>query len=151
MTKFRLITKGQKYFVAVAIIAFGLLLFANALAFNLISSSIFVNNVIAYAFIAVATVITVITLTILIRDKRKKSNELDAFIESNEVSGKVSPPISIQKTSKVVEANLADEKNQSAKQFAMETTKVICPACRKEFNLPISERFNCRFWTSKTI
>ena len=119
-----------------AIFACSLLFFANALAFNLISSSILVNDFIAYAILAVATVLTIITLTILIRDKRKKSNALDAITESNELSCKVSPSISIQKTSNVVEANLAGGKNQSAKQFVMKTAKMICPACRKEFSLP---------------
>ena len=140
MTKFRLITKRQKYIIFVAIFTSGLLFFANALTFNLISSPIFVNDIIAYAFLAAATVVTILTLTILIRDKRKKSTGFDIITESNEVSSKVSPSISIQKTSSTVEANLAGEKNQSAKQFVMETAKLICPACRKEFSLPIYQK-----------
>ena len=89
--KFRLMTKGQKYFIILTIFICSLLFFANALAFNLISSSIFVKDIIAYAFIAVATVLTIIILTILIRDKRKKSSALDEKTESNEVPRKVSP------------------------------------------------------------
>ena len=134
--KFRLMTKGQKYFIILTIFICGLLFFANALAFNLISTSIFVKDIIAYASIAVATVLTIIILTILIRDKRKKSSALDEKTESNEVPRKVSPMIIIQKTSNSVETNAAGDKHQSTKQFPVEAAKVICPACRKEFNLP---------------
>ena len=49
----------------------GLLFYANAVAFNLISAPIYISDIITYAALTVAVTLTIITLTIVIRDKRR--------------------------------------------------------------------------------
>jgi hypothetical protein len=65
------LTNGQKFFVVMAVFVCGLLFYANAVAFNLISAPRFISDIITYAALTVAVSLTVITLTIVIRDKRR--------------------------------------------------------------------------------
>jgi prepilin signal peptidase PulO-like enzyme (type II secretory pathway) len=69
--KSRSFAKGQKFFVVMVIFVCCLLFFANAIAFNPISASIFVNEIIAYLALTVAVTLTIITLASVIRDKRR--------------------------------------------------------------------------------
>jgi len=103
-----------------AIFVCGLLFYANGVAFNLISAPIFVNDIIAYATLLVAVTLTVITLTIVIRDKRKglfvktqKSN-VDSVVELDQVSDTVSSPAIAQTSADRDESDVA----------VIETTKV---------------------------
>ena len=52
------------------ILVCGLLFFADGAAFNLISAPLFVNDLISYATLSVAIILTIITLTIVLRDIR---------------------------------------------------------------------------------
>jgi hypothetical protein len=135
-------SKEQKFFVILAIFVVGLLLYANGVAFNLISGPTFVNDMIAYGAFTVAVVLTVITLTIVIKNERKGvfaktqiPNAIDAVKEPNETPGTVvSSKVDIQNIN-IVEA-VPEQTNQPVKQLAIEPTKLICPACRKQFTLP---------------
>ena len=107
---------------------------------------------IAFGALAVAIALTIITLTIVIKDKRKgvsaktqEPNAIGAIKELNETTAKIPSQVNIQKNANAVETDIAKQKNQSVKQSLMEPaklkpTKLICPACRKEFSLPIYMR-----------
>jgi hypothetical protein len=71
VTKSTQLTQGQKIFVVMAVFVCGLLFYANAVAFNLISAPTYVGDIIAYSALMVAVSLTIITLTIVIRDKRR--------------------------------------------------------------------------------
>ncbi len=80
----------------------GLLLYANAIAFNLISTPVFVNDIIAFGTLGVAVVLTVVPLTIVTRDIRRirslriqKSN-VDTVVEIDHAADAVSSPIIAQ-------------------------------------------------------
>ena len=135
VTELRRITKGQKYVIIMVIFVCGLLIYANVVAFNLISAPTFVNDIIAYATLTVAVTLTIIILRIVIRDK-SKSNELTYTIplavstkETVKISNKTPLPI-------ILPANIDEKEKQPTHQLTMQPTKLICPACRKEFNIP---------------
>jgi len=120
-----------------------LLLYANCIAFNLISVPVFVFDIIAYVALAAAVALT---LTIVIMDKRKglfikiqEPNAIDAVKETNVTTDVVPSPTNLQKTTNIVEADVKEQKNQSVKQLVLEPTKLFCPACRKEFTLGVFE------------
>ena len=136
-------SKEQKFFIIMTIFVCGLLIYANVVAFNLISVPTFVFDIIAYVALAAALALM---LTVVIMDRRKRlsaktqePNVLDAAKEPNETSDVIPSPVNLQKTSKVVEVDIAEQKNLSVKQLVMEPTKIFCPACRKEFSLGIFE------------
>jgi hypothetical protein len=136
-------SKEQKFFIIMTIFVCGLLIYANVVAFNLISVPTFVFDIIAYVALAAALALM---LTVVIMDRRKRlaaktqePNVLDAAKEPNETSDVIPLPVNLQKTSKVVEVDIAEQKNQSVKQLVMDPTKLFCPACRKEFSLGIFE------------
>lgn len=103
-----------------AIFVCGSLFYANGVAFNLISAPMFVNDIIAYAALTVAVTLTIITLTIVIRDKRKgifiKTQKLnvDSVVELDQASDTVSSPTIAQTRADIVESDVA----------AIETAKV---------------------------
>jgi hypothetical protein len=136
-------SKGEKVFVVMTIFVIGLLLYANCIAFNLISVPVFVFDFIAYVALAAAVALT---LTIVIMDKRKglfikiqEPDAVDLVKETNVMTDVIPSPTNLQKTTNVVEADVEEQKNQSVKQLVMEPTKLFCPACRKEFSLGIFE------------
>jgi hypothetical protein len=139
----RRFSKEQKFFVIMTIFVCGLLIYANVVAFNFISVPTFVFDIIAYVALAAALALM---LTVVIMDRRKRlsaktqvSNALGAVKDQNETSDVIPLPVNLQKTSKVVEVDVAEQKNHSVKQLVMEPTKLFCPACRKEFSLGIFE------------
>jgi hypothetical protein len=115
VTKSKQFTKGQKFFVIIAIFVCSLLLYANGIAFNLISAPMFVNDIIAYAALTVAVALTIITLTIVIRDKRRglfpkahKSNVVDSIKESTETPGTIFSLVDSHESTSVVETDKTD-------------------------------------------
>ncbi len=54
-----------------AIFVCGLLFYANAVAFNLISAPVNVGEIVAFSALAVAVVLTIVMLAIVIRDNRR--------------------------------------------------------------------------------
>ncbi len=98
----------------------GLLFYANAVAFNLISTPVFVNDIIAFGALGVAVVLTVITLMIVTGDMRRirllriqKSN-VDIVVEIDHASDTVSSPIIAQTIVDKVKPDIA----------AIETAKI---------------------------
>ena len=71
MSKLRQLSKGQNFFIIMFVLVCGLLFFADGIAFNLISPPLFVNDLISYATLSVAIVLTIITLTIVFGDMRQ--------------------------------------------------------------------------------
>ncbi len=65
-----------------AVFVCGLLFYANAAAFKLISAPVFINDIIAYGALTVAVTLTIITLAIVVRDIRRSRHKLK-FINSN--------------------------------------------------------------------
>ncbi len=127
-----------------AVFVCGLLLYANGVAFNLISAPTYIVDIIAFLALAVAVGLTVVTLAIVIRDKRRilsartqKSN-VDSVVKLDQPSNTLSSPT----VSAVKESGepLETGQEQLPKKPVIRPTKVICPACRKEFNLPSYER-----------
>jgi hypothetical protein len=108
--KHRQFTKGQKIFVIMAFFVCGLLFYANAVAFNLISAPIYVGDIIAFSALTVAVTLTIITLTVVIRDKLKglflksqKSN-VDSVVKLDQASDSVSSPTVTQTSANKVES-----------------------------------------------
>ena len=108
-----------------AVFVCGLLFYANALAFNLISAPIFISDIITYAALTVAVTLTVITLTIVIRDKRRslfaktqKSIVTNSDKESIELPSTILFPVDSQENADKVEsipavAQIADESDKA--------------------------------------
>jgi hypothetical protein len=131
-------------FITMIVIVVGQLIFANGVAFGLIAlpaSSI-------YAAIAGAVALTVITFAIAFKDvqrtsfaKAQKSGAVVPLEESNKAPVTFSQPvnINIQKSTSALELDLAKQKNQSTQPLITQPTKLICPTCRKEFNIPFFE------------
>ena len=127
-----------------AVFVCGLLFYANAVAFNLISAPSHFGDIVAYSALTVAVTLTIITLAIVIRDKRSdtaaasviaqvSTNKVDSYAELFRQFG-------VQKTISKLEAGTLEQEKQLPKKPVFPPTKVFCPACRKEFSLPIYER-----------
>ena len=98
-----------------------------------------------YAAIGSAVAVTLIPLAIVLIDKRKgvasiEHSTLNIPQENIEISN-IPPliilPAEIQKSMDRAGEDTAEQKKQPVKQLTMQVTKLICPACRKEFNLPL--------------
>ena len=125
MIKYRQFTKGQKIFVIMGIFVCGLLFYANGVAFNLISAPTYVGDIITFSALAVAVALTVITLTIVIRDKRRslfaitqKSNVANSSKESIEAPSTIRLQVDSQKNADKVDLNVttvqtANESNKA--------------------------------------
>jgi hypothetical protein len=109
----RQFTKGQKLFIIMAIFVCGLLFYANGVAFNLISAPAYVDDIIAFSALAVAVALTVITLTIVIKDKRslfvktQKTNVANSSKESIETPSTILSPVDSQENADKVDLNSA--------------------------------------------
>jgi hypothetical protein len=127
--KHRQFTKGQKIFVIMGIFVCGLLFYANGVAFNLISAPTYVGDIITFSALAVAVALTVITLTIVIRDKRRslfakkqKSIVANSDKESIEIPSSVLSSVDSQENTDKVESNIAavqivDESDKASVNF----------------------------------
>jgi hypothetical protein len=113
-------TKGQKIFLIMAVFVCGLLLYANGVAFNLISAPTYIGDIIAFSALAVAVGLTLVTLTIVIRDQRrilaarKQKINVDNIVKLDQPSDTVSSPIIAQTIEEKVEPEIT----------AIETVKV---------------------------
>jgi hypothetical protein len=165
VTKTRQLSKGQKIFVIMAAFVCGLLLYANAIVFNLISLPAYS----IYIAVAGAVALTAITLTMLLGKKIKilgsriksfvaepqiqdiinEFKETDQAPETSPVTliakeeiKKVDPydelfrQYGFQKTTSTLEPDTVKQENFSPKEPVIPRTKVICPACRREIWLP---------------
>jgi hypothetical protein len=129
-------------FATMIAIVIAQLIFANGVAFGLIAlpeSSI-------YAAIAGAVALTVITFATALKDiqrsaltKAQKSHAIAMLKESTKAPVTFHQPVNIQKCTSVLEVDLAKQKNQPTQPLIMLPTKLICPTCRKEFNIPFFE------------
>ena len=130
------------WFVTMIVIVVAQLIFANGVAFGLIAlpdSSI-------YAAIAGAVALTVITFAVALKDIQRsslcKSTKIRCSCrlkEPNKAPVTFIQPVNIQKSTSVLELDLAKQKNQSTQPLIRQPTKLICPTCRKEFNIPFFE------------
>ena len=153
----------QKFFLIMMTLVCGLLFYANGVAFKLISAPVFAIDIIGYAVLAVAVALAILTLTIVIRDERRglfyrthSSNVFDSAKESNEIpctipsklaaqepvkiSSKTPPivfPVNTSSRTNRVEADKVEQEKQPTKRLIIQTTTLVCPACRKQFDLPI--------------
>ncbi len=131
-----------------AIIVIGLLFFANIKVFNLFPTPVFVNDIVVFAALAMAVALTIIFLTIVVRDKRnadlcpkeQKSQIIEGVKESESASNTTPLPLNSQETisktepnDKILQSMVPEKKNR----LKIKPSKVICPACRREFELPI--------------
>lgn len=129
-------------FVTMIAIVVAQLIFANGVAFGLIAlpeSSI-------YAAIAGAVALTVITFAVALKDIQRsayaKTQKPDAVApqkEPNKTPVTLIQPVKTQKSTSALDLPIAKQKNQSTKQLIRQPTKLICPTCRKEFNIPFFE------------
>jgi hypothetical protein len=127
--KYRQFTKGQKIFVIMGIFVCGLLFYANGVASNLISAPTYVGDIITFSALTVAVALTVITLTIVIRDKRRslfakkqKSIVANSDKESIEIPSSVLSSVDSQENTDKVESNIAavqivDESDKASVNF----------------------------------
>jgi hypothetical protein len=153
LTKLRQFSKGQKLFLFMIVFVSGLLFYANSIAFNLFSAPMFANDIVAYVALTVAVTFAIATLTLIFRDiqsnavalRIKKQQVIDAVKESEEASDTVPLPVPPRENIDRFDCNrqflqairAQEQDNQSFKQLKIERTKLICPACRKELELPI--------------
>ena len=112
-------------FIILAIFVCGLLFYANAVAFNLIFAPIFISDIITYAALTIAVTLTIITLTMVIRDKRKslfaktqKSIVANSNKESIEIPSAFLLLVDSQENTDKVESNpvavqIANESNKA--------------------------------------
>ena len=125
----------------------GLLFYANGIAFNLFSAPMFASDIFAFVALAVAVTFAVATLTLIFRDIRSnaialrtKKQQVIGFVkESEEASGNPQVPqvVKAQESEEKTKIELSELDNKSFNQIKIERTKLICPACRKEFELPL--------------
>jgi hypothetical protein len=87
--KSRQFTKGQKFFLVMAVFVCSLLLYANSVTFNLISAPINVGEIVAYSALAIAFGLTLIMLTLVIRDKRSTLSAIKQKSNVNDLSRSV--------------------------------------------------------------
>jgi hypothetical protein len=154
----------QKFFLIMVTLVCALLFYANGVAFKLISAPVFAIDIIGYAVLAVAVALAILTLSIVIRDKRRdffsrthSSNFFDSVKESNEIPYTVPSEPAAQEPVKIssktplpilfpvnnssrtdkVEVDKVEQKKQPTKRLITQTTTLTCPACRKKFDLPI--------------
>ena len=130
------------WFVTMIVIVVAQLIFANGVAFGLIDlpdSSI-------YAAIAGAVALTVITFAVALKDiqrsayaKAQKTEVVAPLKEPNKAPLTFSQPVNIQKSTSILELDLAKPKNHSTQPLITQPTRLICPTCRKEFNIPFFE------------
>jgi hypothetical protein len=114
-----------------AVFVCGLLLYANAVAFNLISARTYVGDIIAYSAFTVAVTLTIITLTIVIRDKRRslfvktqKSFGANSNKESIEISSTILLPVDSQENIDRFESNPAAVQIVNDNIATIETAKI---------------------------
>jgi len=129
-------------FVTMITIVVAQLIFANGVAFGLIAlpeSSI-------YAAIAGAVALTVITFAVALKDiqssayaKTQKPDAVAPQKEPNKTPVTLIQPVNTQKSTSALDLPLAKQKNQSTQPLIRQPTKLICPTCRKEFNIPFFE------------
>jgi hypothetical protein len=148
LTNSQKFSKGQILFLTMAIIVIGLLVYANISVFNLFTAPMFVNDIVVFAALAMAVTLTIIFLVIIVRDKSKavfllkeqKSQNIVDIKESEKTSNIIPLPINFQKTMCKTEPNHKIRQTIIPEQKNLTKTKpnkVICPACRREFELPI--------------
>ncbi len=135
----------------------GLLFYANAIAFDLFIVPEFVNSIILYVAIAVAVALTITIIAIAIREIRlgvspkTQKPQTPATTKEPEETPKIAPTqanvqesikpqpqlqtLKTQKTADGVEIKLPGP--QQFKPPTKDYTTLICPACRKEFNVSI--------------
>jgi hypothetical protein len=135
--------KEQKLYVIIIIAVFCLLLFAIVIALNLVTSPVFSSDVVAIGAVTVAVVLIMIMYAIDFIEKRKgalsevaNKQVIGTVKEPDEAAVEVLSAVNIQKSAFKVELNKVEQKNQLAKQLMSPTEKLICPACRKDFNPP---------------
>ena len=147
MTKVQKFSKGQILFLIMAIIVIGLLFYVNIKVFNLFPTPMFVNDIVVFVALGMAVTLTIVFLTIVVRDKRnaicskeQKSQSIEGVEESERASNPTPLPISSQETiiktepkDKNLQAMIPEQKNR----LKIKPNKLICPACRREFELPI--------------
>ncbi len=142
-------SKAQKSFIILFIFVCILLFYANGVAFNLFSATTFNIDIIAYSALAVAVTLTVVIMAIVFRDMRngvfpktQDSDVVSAIKESERTTCTVPLPANTQENINKTKPKPEDlqasitQKSQPFKQLTTQRTKVICPACRKEFSLP---------------
>jgi hypothetical protein len=148
LTESRKFSKGQILFLSMAGIVVGLLFYANIRAFNLFSAPAIVNDMVVFAALAMAVSLTIIFLVIIVRDKSKavvllkgqKSQNIEGVKESEKEYCTLPTPINSQTTVSKTEPNkqifqaITPEQKNRVKN---KPNKLICPACRREFELPI--------------
>ena len=132
----RELSKNQKVFAIMLIFVCGLLFYANGIAFGLFASPIFSPEVVAFLAVAIAVALTIIILTIALVEKQKGIEDVK---EADEAAVTVLSPVNIQEQKKIdlkpnTDGNLIISQEIEVKQ---KRVKLICPACRKEFRLPI--------------
>jgi hypothetical protein len=125
-----------------------LLVYANGMAFNLFSTPSNVNDIIAFSALGVAVAFTLITLTVIFKDVRRKRSGLGeklpvtAAPKPQEASVKTPSAIAslqaikVQKSQEKIEKELSEHDDQLFKTLKAKPIKLICPACRKHFEPP---------------
>ncbi len=105
-------SNGQKFFLIMAVFVCSLLFYANAVTFNLISAPSYVSDIIAYSALSVAVALTLIMITIVIRDKSRgvfsktqKPNVIGVIKESNALPIMVPSTVDAQENPDKVESN----------------------------------------------
>ena len=136
-----------------AVFIYGLIVYAICNLANVFASPVFsvffivsqeTAHYIAFGALAVAIALSIIAITIITRDQRKfmlaktrEANAIGTIKEPNGTPNTTPSPVNTQKNANAVEVDVSEQKNQSVKQSLIEPTKLICPACRKEFSLTI--------------
>jgi hypothetical protein len=143
--------KRLLFAISIAAIA-GLLIFANFVTFGLIPLPEYFAFAAASGAVAIATVMLIRGFIDKISGATPKKNDSQFIVavkESNEASctiqtcktpDKTPIAFNVQKIKYRIDEDTEEEEKPPTKQVTIPRTKLICPACRKEFSLPIYEK-----------
>jgi hypothetical protein len=136
--------KEQKVYTIMVFIIVCLLFYAIGIALNLFASLIFTPEVDAILAETTAVVLIIIMYSITFIEKRKEVpsetpniQAIDTIKEPNKTPIAAPPTVNTQKITIKYEPKKTEKKEQPAKQPIVPREKLMCPACRKDFNKPI--------------
>jgi hypothetical protein len=136
-------SKEQKLDIIIIAVTLCLLLYAIGIVLNLFASLVFAPDVDAILAETAAVVLIIVMYSIAFVGKRKgvlsetpNIRVIDVIKEPDKAPTAARPTVNTQQVTVKNEPKIAEKKEQTAKQPVVSREKLICPACRKEFDKP---------------
>ncbi len=151
----RRLSKPKILYIIIAVLVVALIAYANGVAFNLITLPSSMNNIVAYSALGVAVTLTLVIIGFVIRNVRlqgfdawkKNLPDIGSPVKFDRTVSPKTPSstssisaktqaIKVQKSEEKIEIEMSEDDNQLFKPMKASPSKLICPACRKEFEMP---------------